>query len=110
MQITEGATYAPARTEEPPGTTRTRSATEQYRTGKNRVHATWHGSDHVPQAALCHDCTARMKIDAAQSSAAQLSSSRRQRIHATPPPAAPPWKLIQLPWRFSVTSTGYRAA
>ena len=31
MQITEGATYAPNRTEDPPGTTRTRSAKENCR-------------------------------------------------------------------------------
>ncbi len=34
MQITDGATYAPKRTEDPPGTTRTRSATENCRAGK----------------------------------------------------------------------------
>src|SRR5689334_22497726 len=34
MQITEGATYAPVRTEDPPGTTLTRSAAENFRAGK----------------------------------------------------------------------------
>src|SRR5579863_320813 len=34
MQITDGATKAPALTDEPPGTTRTRSATENLRAGK----------------------------------------------------------------------------
>src|SRR6266576_1255789 len=34
MQMTEGATYEPTRTDDPPGTTRTRSATENLRAGK----------------------------------------------------------------------------
>src|SRR5580658_5762511 len=34
MQITDGATYAPTRTDEPPGTMRTRSAVENCRAGK----------------------------------------------------------------------------
>src|SRR4029077_16950675 len=34
MQITDGATYDPTRTDDPPGTTRTRSATANFRAGK----------------------------------------------------------------------------
>src|SRR5579862_1992849 len=34
MHITDGATYAPRRTDDPPGTTRTRSASENRRAGK----------------------------------------------------------------------------
>src|ERR1700730_2623525 len=34
MQITDAATYAPRRTDDPPGTTRTRSATVNFLAGK----------------------------------------------------------------------------
>jgi len=58
-------------------------------------HATWHGSRHVPLAALSRDCTGCTSSDGARSCAARPASSRTRRTPLFPEKAPPASKSVR---------------